>query len=292
MRNTLFDFNEVAMSLKPMFKWSGGKTKELPFIKTLLPDNMERVIEPFVGGGSFFLNRMLPSIINDNDPEITNTYRVAKDSNLFPSLWQMISDTYGVGLDHTMSKNDCRATPGNLCHLYYQCRDYLNSKTPENDPVKWAYSFIVVRQLCFSGMYRKAKGVFNVPYGWYSAFKTNFSKEHHEYLQKVEIRQGSFVNAIDANLLNTDFIFCDPPYLNRAGYNDISGTISTQLHVDLFDCLKNTNAKWMVVHCDDPFYRQQYKDFKITEKNYTYTQNFKGRKPKNSKVSHLYITNY
>lgn len=290
MENTLlFDFKEP---LKPMFKWSGGKTKELPFIKTLLPDNIKRIIEPFVGGGSFFFNRMLPSIINDNDPEVVNAYCVAKDPKLFPQLWQMISDTYNIGLDPNMSKKDCRATPGNLCNLYYECRNYLNSKNPETDVVRWAYSFMVVRQLCFSGMYRKAKGIFNVPFGWYPTFKSHFRKEHHDFLQQVEIRSGSFVNAIDNDLTENDFIFCDPPYLNRAGYNDVSGTVSTQLHQDLFDCLTKTKAKWMIVHCDDPYYKKQYKNFNITERKYTYTQNFKGRKPKNNKVNHLYITNY
>ena len=48
----------------------------------------------------------------------------------------------------------------------------------------------------------------------------------------------------------------------------------------------------MIVQCDDPFYRDRYKNFTIVDKNYTYSQNFKGRLAKDSKVSHLYITNY
>lgn len=282
----------VEKPMKPMFKWSGGKTREMTFIKSLLPTTINRVVEPFVGGGAFFFNLNKESIINDNDPEVVNFYQVVKNSELFPILLAQIEKTKLMGLDPKMSKKECRDTPGNLCNLYYESRNYLNSKNPEDDILKWAYSFIVVRQLCFSGMYRKHKGVFNVPFGWYGGFGTHLTTKHHDFLQNVKINSGSFSQCFTDDLTEDDFIFLDPPYLNRAGYNDTSGTVSTQLHTELFNCLNNTRAKWMIVHCDDPFYRDTYSGFNIIDKNYTYSQNFKGRIAKNSKVSHLYITNY
>lgn len=36
--------------IKPFIKWAGGKEKELLYIKKNLPQQMERYMEPFVGG--------------------------------------------------------------------------------------------------------------------------------------------------------------------------------------------------------------------------------------------------
>ena len=50
--------------MKPIVKYQGGKTKELPLIRQMLPDQFDRVLEPFCGGGavSFALNR--PSAVS------------------------------------------------------------------------------------------------------------------------------------------------------------------------------------------------------------------------------------
>ena len=42
--------------VKSFIKWAGGKEKELPIILSNLPQKFERYIEPFVGGGSVYLN--------------------------------------------------------------------------------------------------------------------------------------------------------------------------------------------------------------------------------------------
>lgn len=279
--------------LKPMFKWSGGKSRELPFINSILPAKFDMVIEPFIGGGAFTLFHQKPSLINDNDKSIVNFYEVVKDKELYSKLKVLVDATKKMGLPSNLSKEECRTNSGNLCHLYYQARDYINSPTPELDKVKWAYSFLVVRQLCFSGMFRQSStGAFNVPYGWYKSFSSALTDKHHEYLQQSNITHGSFANAIPKNLTSDDFIFVDPPYLNRAGYNDVSGSTSITLHQELFDILDATKAKWMVVHCDDQFYRTTYQKYKIIDKDFMYSQNFRGRESKTASVSHLYIINY
>ena len=44
--------------LKPLIKWSGGKSDEIKLFKDHFPENYDNYIEPFVGGGSvyFYLN--------------------------------------------------------------------------------------------------------------------------------------------------------------------------------------------------------------------------------------------
>lgn len=38
--------------MNPIIKWAGGKEKELPYIKENLPSEINRYIEPFIGGRS------------------------------------------------------------------------------------------------------------------------------------------------------------------------------------------------------------------------------------------------
>ena len=38
--------------MKPIIKYQGGKTRELPIIKKLAPTEFNRIIEPFAGGAA------------------------------------------------------------------------------------------------------------------------------------------------------------------------------------------------------------------------------------------------
>lgn len=68
--------------VKSFIKWAGGKEKELPIILSNLPDKFERYIEPFVGGGSVYLNiNCDKSIINDKSDELILLYNMIKNNN-------------------------------------------------------------------------------------------------------------------------------------------------------------------------------------------------------------------
>ena len=38
--------------MKPIIKYQGGKTRELPIIKKLAPTKFDRIVEPFAGGAA------------------------------------------------------------------------------------------------------------------------------------------------------------------------------------------------------------------------------------------------
>ena len=49
------------MSLKPMFKWSGGKGDEIKRFEHHIPESYDTYLEPFIGGGAvFFLRADIP----------------------------------------------------------------------------------------------------------------------------------------------------------------------------------------------------------------------------------------
>lgn len=67
---------------KSFIKWAGGKEKELPIILSNLPKKYNRYIEPFVGGGSVYLNiNCKDSIINDKSDELIMLYNMIKNNN-------------------------------------------------------------------------------------------------------------------------------------------------------------------------------------------------------------------
>lgn len=61
--------------LSPFLKWTGGKTQELKYILPNIPNNFNRYIEPFVGGGAVYFSINKDNmIINDKSYELINLY--------------------------------------------------------------------------------------------------------------------------------------------------------------------------------------------------------------------------
>ena len=71
----------------PLLKWPGGKTRELPAILAALPDDVGRLVDPFVGGGAvlFALPPTVPAVVNDASEDLVDLYRrvQARDPVMF-----------------------------------------------------------------------------------------------------------------------------------------------------------------------------------------------------------------
>lgn len=263
--------------VKPIIKYQGGKTKELPLIKQLMPKEFNRVIEPFSGGAAVSFALEKPAILNDINKCVTNLYCIVA-SDQYPELQNKI-DLIKT-LDHDGLEKE-----------YYAAREAINQPWDCVDEFQMALSYIIVRQLCFSGMERyNAKGEFNVPFGHYKKFSCNLSRTHHTFLKTCRIYEGDFEKVfLDAN--SDDFVFLDPPYLDRLGYTDGDGGL--KLHEKLVECMKTTKAKWLFIHSDCEFYRDKLSNYNFLEKEFGYSQRFgKGKDHSGAEVKHLYITNY
>lgn len=265
------------MSLKPIIKYQGGKSKELPIIKPYISSSTKRIIEPFCGGAAVAFHYELPAILNDVNKDVINLYSVVADDNLYPQLQNK------VNVIKTLEHDDLEIE-------YYAAREAINQPWDCVDPYERALSFIIVRQLCFSGMERyNAKGEFNVPFGHYKKFACNLSPDHHRFLKKCIIRNGDAIEVFDM-LEDGDFVFVDPPYLDRLGYTTGDGGL--KLHQCLAEKLLRCDKSWLLVHCDDEFYRNEYSSCNISTGSFNYAQRFgKNKNHSGAKVDHLYITN-
>ena len=262
--------------MKPIVKYQGGKTRELPLIKSLLPKTYDTVLEPFAGGAAVSFALADRCILNDMNDALINMYRQVSHPNTFHEVFSHVN--WLKTLEHD-----------DLSVEYYKARDYINGGYV--DPYKWAISYITVRQLCFSGMERYNKaGKFNVPFGHYKKFSCNLDWNHMKFLHQSgsSIYHGDFEPIFDM-ATEDDFIFIDPPYLDRLGYAHGSDT----LHERLVSCMKRSKAKWMFIHSDNDFYRDALSDYHIFYKQFGYAQRFgKNKNHDAAQVSHMYVTNY
>lgn len=262
--------------MKPVIKYQGGKSKELPLIKEMLPQNFSRVVEPFCGGAAVSFGLHYPALLSDINPMVINLYKVLQSDDYVGVLNRInVMKTY---------EHDA------LQEAYYAARDVIN-KPDNHTEIIQAISYIIVRQLCFSGMERyNSDGDFNVPFGHYKKLSCNLSPDHHNFLKKCDVRFASFDDTL-GSVQEGDFIFLDPPYLDRLGYTEGDGGYT--LHSKMYGILSTLTVPWMIIHSDHEFYREYYKDFNIVDKDFAYAQRFgKGKDHSGAKVKHLYITNY
>ncbi len=252
--------------MKPVIKYQGGKSKELPLIKQMLPQQFNRVVEPFCGGAAVSFELQTPALLSDINSMVINLYKVLQSDDYL----QVLNHIKKVGTyEHDALQKE-----------YYTARDVINNQH-NHSPITLAISYIIVRQLCFSGMERyNTNGDFNVPFGHYKRLSCNLSPDHHMFLKKCDVRLSSFVDVFK-DVTSNDFVFIDPPYLDRLGYTQGDGGDS--LHEELAQCLKSTDAKWMIIHSDHTFYRESYKDFNIMDKDFAYAQRF-GKEKKDNKI--------
>ncbi|WP_431642821.1 Dam family site-specific DNA-(adenine-N6)-methyltransferase [Enterobacter mori] len=181
---------------RPFLKWAGGKYSLLPELDRLIPAG-KRLIEPFVGGGSVFLNseKHETFLLADVNADLINLYQMLEVDHIrVCSLARML-------FEHANSEV-----------AYKELRDEFNNQrmgAPER-----AAAFLFLNRHCFNGLIRYNRdGFFNVGWGKYEA----------PYFPEIEIKafkQKShkcvFLNAGYRRTLalagEGDVVYCDPPY--------------------------------------------------------------------------------
>lgn len=191
--------------MRPFLKWAGGKRLLLPHIYEFIDREIidkKCFYEPFVGGGSVFLN-LNPNkcVINDLNEELINVYRVIKDNPF--ELIELLKE-------HKELHNK---------EYYYMVRAYDRDeeKYKQMSNIEKAARTIYLNKTCYNGLYRvNRNGYFNTPVGRYVnpliCDEENIL-EVSSYLNKnkIKITSVDFEKAVK-NARNGDFVYFDPPY--------------------------------------------------------------------------------
>ncbi|ENM4476088.1 Dam family site-specific DNA-(adenine-N6)-methyltransferase [Salmonella enterica] len=181
---------------RPFLKWAGGKYSLLPELDRLIPAG-KRLIEPFVGGGSVFLNsdKHERFLLADVNADLIN-------------LYQMLA----VAPDSVIAEAIKAFRHLNDAENYTAIREAFN--TWQLNAIERAAAFLYLNRHCFNGLMRyNLDGFFNVGWGKYKA----------PYFPEEEIRafrQKShacvFMTAGFERTLRLagdgDVVYCDPPY--------------------------------------------------------------------------------
>lgn len=286
--------------LDPLYKWTGGKRKEIKIFKEYYPEFVNSkdytFIEPFFGGGAVYWSLgASKNIINDIDEELVNFLEQVKENandvmvNI-KSISEKIKEVSLLEKDKIISIAEAKERRG-LYYYEYRNKDRKNGLQSMSN-LERAVRFFIVNQLAFNGMRRfNSRGEFNIPYGNYKSFNINLNDEHINLLSKTDIRCGSYKNVMLENDNENTFIYLDPPYTREFKEYSHDNVFGEKEQIELAETFKSIKkASVMIIINKDEFTAELYKDYIKHEYDLKYSTNIKNRY--DNSVKHLIITNY
>ena len=250
--------NGIARS--PLF-YVGDKYKLVKEIKTHFPNNIKRLIEPFVGGGSVFMNTDAEEfLLNDIYANVISIHQMlcgykGRKKFFFKDFFDII-DKYHFSLsyrENIVPAELKRAFPKTYFAKYNKesynilKKDY-NSGDRSN--VLMLYALLIYG---FNRMLRfNKKGDFNLPVGdvdfnknTYDALEDYFNMLDKKHLEWHCMDFRVFLDEIDYK--EGDLIYLDPPYLiTFSEYNKLWNSDTELSLLNLLDELNLRNVKFAI----------------------------------------------
>ena len=265
--------------VKSPLRYPGGKSKALKEITSLIPKDYKEFREPFVGGGSVFLNSKqvinpdAKYVINDLNEDLACFWKTARDRN--EELVNRIQDIRAKAID------------GRKLHEYF-VDNHENLTAFER-----AVRFFVLNRITFSG---------TVDSGGYSeqAFEKRFtdSSIHRVSLLEDPLKNVEVLNVDYKELLSNEgedvFIFLDPPYSNavESELYGKNGDLHTGFDFEKFaEDMEECTHKWLITLNNSPDIVELFSFANIYEWELQYgMNNYKQKRALKGKE--LFISNY
>lgn len=222
--------------MKSFIPWCGGKSALAKQIVPLLPDDIQRYVEVFGGGGSVMFYGNQPraplEIYNDFNHDLVNLFRCVKY--------------------HCTELQ--REIDG-----YFNCREWFDDIKKQME-IK---GFTDIQRAAM--FYFMVKISFGAKINDFGCNKKTLSTDYlpaiSERLKKVVIENKNFENLIRNYDRPNALFYCDPPYFKTEYYYDIA--FSEDDHKRLKRCLSNIKGKFVLSYNDCEFARDLYRDFDI-----------------------------
>lgn len=232
---------------RSFLKWAGGKYKLVDQIDQRLPEG-KRLVEPFVGAGTVFLNSNFEKyLLNDINADLINLFNIVKKT---PK--KFIRDAKLYFQDEYNNKE-----------TYYRLRDEFNQS---DDTYLRSLIFLYMNRYGFNGLCRYNKsGGFNVPFGRY---KQPYFPEKELIFFSEKAKNAKFTcfsyKKTFKKLKEGDVVYCDPPYAplsDSASFNAYAtGGFSSEEQKTLAKLATKSNFPILVSNHDTPFTQELYQD--------------------------------
>lgn len=229
--------------MSSFFPWMGGKSNMAKRLSQLLPDH-KCYVEVFSGAANllFVKEPSKTEVINDINSELINIFRVVRFHPI-----EFIKELR-LTLHSRDEFTDCQAQPG-LTDIQRAARTWFILKTAfggKGMSSNSTYGYGTTGKACFR--------------------RTAFSavRKCHKRLDGVFIENLDFADCIKRYDRKHTAFYCDPPYLETAGYTTQFGMAE---HQELAGILRNIKGRFMLSINDHPDIRKLYKGLpKLTVK--------------------------
>ena len=282
--------------MNPVIKYRGGKSKEIPHFLQYIPQDYDRYIEPFLGGGAvyFYLEPQM-AIINDVNERLMNFYMQLRDD--YPTMRGQLDELQKRYEENQAQFKELKAlhpderVPNANEDLYYYIRDLFNH--PDGSYLDSVIYFFI-NKTAYSGMIRyNAKGEYNVPFGRYPNLNTRLiTQQHSDLLQGAELHNRDY-SEIFAMAGTNDFIFLDPPYdcvFNDYGNIEMANGFDETEHRRLAADFRNLPCRALMIIGKTPLTEELYGEFIADEYHKSYAVNIRNRFSNDGK--HIVVKNY
>ncbi len=282
--------------MNPVLKYRGGKSREIPRFLQYIPDDFNRYIEPFLGGGAvYFYIEPENAILNDINERLMTFYRQLRDN--YPKMreqldeLQRIYEANQLAFKKLKSKTPEDRVPNGNEDLYYYLRDLFNHP---DDTYLDGVVYFFINKTAYSGMIRyNNNGEYNVPFGRYPNFNTKLiTEQHSNLLQGADLLSVDYKNIFDM-AEEDDFIFLDPPYdcvFNDYGNIDMMNGFDESEHRRLASDFRNLSCRALMVIGKTSLTEELYRGFIHDEYYKNYAVNIRNRF--NNDKMHIIVKNY
>ncbi|MDR1141898.1 MAG: Dam family site-specific DNA-(adenine-N6)-methyltransferase [Planctomycetaceae bacterium] len=238
----------------PLF-YVGDKYKLVGEIKTHFPVAINRFIEPFVGGGSVYLNVTANEyLLNDIDKYVINIHKflcsyTGKENEFYDLIFSIINKyNLSCSYEKDVIPVELKQRYIKTYYAHFNKENFNRLKTDYNQSRKRSVAKLYVlliygfnRMLRFNG-----NNDYNLPVGNVD-FNANVYNALSDYFNLNTVKKTSWFCQDFKQFLNSikyqkgDFIYLDPPYLIT--FSEYNKLWNEQTEIDLLQILDNLNKK-------------------------------------------------
>ena len=243
-------------------RYAGGKSLGVGHIVEQLPDGLEKLVSPFIGGGAVEIACA---------KELGMQVRAYDIFDILVNYWQV---QLSLGSALTEQLEQWQPTKAQYAEVKTRLKAHWNSETFISDPLELAAHYWFNHNLSYGpGFLGWMSKIYESPERYIRTLQTvrNFR------CPNLAVHAGRFEETLPVH--SDDFLYCDPPYYLDQGemFRGIYPQRNFPVHHKGFnhellrDLLHNHKGGFVLSYNDCQTIRQWYADFRILEVQWQYT---------------------